>query len=112
MENNQLTIIKQDGTEELCEILFTHFNEDLNKNYVAFIVLSTGECTAMSFVEKEDGTLGDLFPIESEEEWDEIEEIFEKFADEMDEEDEDGCGCGDDCDCESDNGSCCGGCNH
>ena len=38
-ENRTLTIVKEDGSEVLCEILFTTYDENFKKNYVVFEVL-------------------------------------------------------------------------
>ncbi len=49
----------------------------------------------MQFIEEdEDG--GQLVPIETEEEWDMIEELLEEFAENTE------CGCGEDCSCDDD----------
>lgn len=100
MKENQLTVVAEDGTEELCEILFTHFDQENNKSYVVFEVLSTNECSAMEFVEEnEEG--GQLLPIETDKEWEMIEELlvdYENSLEDEDDEDEE-CGCGDDCAC-------------
>lgn len=110
MKENQLTIVAEDGTEELCEILFTHFDQENNKNYVVFQVLSSGECSAMEFIEEnEDG--GQLMPIETDEEWDMIEELLEQFEESLDQDcgcGHEECGCGDDCECNEENNCGCG----
>ena len=43
------------------------------------------ELQAFSYVEAEDGTEGDLLPIETDEEWDMIEEVLNTFLDEEEE---------------------------
>lgn len=113
MENqNQLVFIDENGNEVLCNILFTFESEEFGKNYVLFTPV-TGEeeeeieVAAASYVPSEDGTVGELFAVETDEEWEMIEEVLASF-------DED-CNC-DDCngeceeECEEECGGCC--CHH
>ena len=82
--DQHITIIDEDGNEELCEILFTFESEEFGKSYVLYYPASAEEdengeieVLAASFIpgEKE----GTLQPIETEEEWDLIEEMLETF---------------------------------
>ncbi len=95
-ENERLlTITTEDGSEILCEILFTHHSEDFNKDYVVFTEQGTNNASAAIYVPTADGN-GRLEEIKSEEEWAMLEELLEEYADNM--EQADGCGCGcDDC---------------
>ena len=94
---NQLTFIDEQGNEVLCEILFTFNSEEFNKNYVLFYPVGSEdedgnvEVMAASYVEKEDGTCGELHDIETDEEWELIEEMLESFSED--------CDC-EECDCE------------
>lgn len=88
----QITIVDEQGNEQLCEILFTFDSEEFNKSYVVYTPIGEdpdedGNVTvhAAAYVEGEDGTGGDLQPIETEEEWDLVEEMFNTFADEQEE---------------------------
>lgn len=118
-EERLLTIIQEDGTEMLCEILFTHFSEEFGKNYVVFNPQGTSDLVPAVYTPED--TDGILKPIETDEEEEMLLEVLEAYMeehkDEFDIEDDcgcgDGCGCGDDDGCSSDNGGgCCGGCNH
>ena len=40
---NQITIIDEDGNEELCEILFTFESEEFGKSYVLYYPISAEE---------------------------------------------------------------------
>lgn len=109
--DQQLTIIDEEGNEVLCQILFTFTSEEFNKNYVLFYPLDGEEdddnvtVMAASYTEGENG-VGELSEIETDEEWDLIEDALgqfeEQFSDECDgdcdcevcEGDEDECGCG------------------
>ena len=103
--DQQLTIIDEEGKEVLCQILVTFASEEFNKNYVLFYPL-TGEeddenvtVMAASYTEGENG-VGELAEIETDEEWDLIEDALGQFEEQFDDE----CDCevceGDDDECE------------
>ena len=88
-ELDYITVVDEEGNESLYEILFTFESEDFNKSYV--IVYPAGmiyeeevELQAYSYQENEDGTAGELQGIESEEEWDMIDEVLNTFLDDED----------------------------
>lgn len=85
MKENQITLISEDGTEELAEILFTH--EANNKNYVVFEFVESKEISAAMYIEKSDGE-GELLDIETEEEWDLLNELLDEYFDELEEEED------------------------
>lgn len=88
-EHEHITIIDEEGNETLYEILFTFDSEDFEKSYV--LVYPAGvpegeevELEAFSYVETESGGEGSLEPIETEEEWDMIEEVLNTFIEDED----------------------------
>ncbi|MGG0642804.1 Uncharacterized protein conserved in bacteria [Lysinibacillus sphaericus] len=91
-----MTIVDEKGQEHVCEVIFTFESEDYGKSYVLYHVLGDEpenedeeiEIFASSFVPSEDGEDGDLMPVESDEEWEMIEEVFGTFLDEQDEDEE------------------------
>mgnify|MGYP001091424936 CR=1 FL=1 len=95
-KENQLTYIDDQGNEVLCEILFTFDDEEFQKSYVLFYPVGADEedveeieVMAASFKPSEDGSVGELFDIETDEEWALIEETLEAFkTDDEDSEDE------------------------
>ena len=126
LKNDQdsfLTLVDEEGNEELCQIIFTFESEELGKKYVIFSRVSDIEkyysseededekieVGAARYVEGEEGT-GELLEIETDEEWELIEEALECFDNEMSDHEQCGCGCGhhgeyccdDDCDCDCD----------
>ena len=86
-DHETLTIIDEEGNEELFEILLTFDSEDFDKSYVLLYPAGQGEgeeveIQAFSYVEADGGLEGALNPIESEEEWDMIEEVLNTFVEE------------------------------
>ena len=93
MENGEknITVVDENGNEQLCEILFTFDSEKFNKSYVLYYPISDNEdeeieIHASSFVPSENNEDGELSPIETDEEWDMIEEMLNTFLDEEGEE--------------------------
>jgi len=89
----QITVIDEEGNEQLCEVLFTFESEEFNKSYVLYYPVGADtddeediEIHASSFNGSVDNEEGELQPIETEEEWDMIEEMLNTFLDEEDEE--------------------------
>lgn len=96
----QLTVIDAEGNEVLCNILFTFRSEEFNKNYVVFYPIESMnnddeqiELSAASYVENEDGT-GTLSQIETDEEWEVIEDAIGQYEESMAEQEAHGCCCG------------------
>ncbi|AIX08362.1 DUF1292 domain-containing protein [Bacillus subtilis] len=86
-----ITIVDDQGNEQLCEVLFTFENEEFGKSYVLYYPIESKddeevEILASSFMPNEDGENGELFPIETDEEWDMIEETLNTFLADEDEE--------------------------
>lgn len=124
--DGQLTIIDGDGNEKLCQILFTLDSEEFNKKYVVFYPIESIdddeseqiELMAAIYVEGEDGN-GELLQVETDEEWQMLEEAVGQYEDEMGDDcccghehcDHENCDCDHDCDDECDgDGDCC--CHH
>jgi uncharacterized protein YrzB (UPF0473 family) len=90
---NNITVVDENGNEQLCEVLFTFDSEEFGKSYVLYYPLGADESDdeeieihASSFLPTEDNQDGELMPIETDEEWDMIEEMLETFLAESDEE--------------------------
>ncbi|WP_419959085.1 DUF1292 domain-containing protein [Psychrobacillus sp. BM2] len=92
-----ITIVDENGNEQLCNVLFTFESDEYGKSYVLYYPIGAEEdeneeieIHASSFTPNEDGEDGELLPVESDAEWDMIEEMLSTFLDEQeDEEDED-----------------------
>lgn len=75
IKDNQIIIQDDNGNEHLCEILFTYEHEERNKKYVFFFDPNEEDnVMVMSYTDN-----GELFPIEDDEEYDEIEEVFNAY---------------------------------
>ncbi|MET3700006.1 uncharacterized protein YrzB (UPF0473 family) [Bacillus oleivorans] len=91
-EEKHITVYDEEGNEQLCEVLFTFESEEFGKSYVLYYPVGADEgeddeeeieIMASSFTPGEEG--GELQPIETDEEWDMIEEMLETFLAEEEE---------------------------
>lgn len=90
---NNITVVDENGNEQLCEVLFTFDSEEFGKSYVLYYPVGAEdnddeeiEIHASAFIPSEDNEDGELMPIETDEEWNMIEEMLETFLAEQDEE--------------------------
>ena len=102
LKEGQLVFVDENENEVLCDILFTYDSEEFGKSYVFFSPVSSEdedgnrEVAVASYKPTEDG-IGELEVVETDEEWDMLEEVLESYVDEC------GCGCGHEgCDCDGD----------
>lgn len=73
-------IITKDGKEVKCRIIFTYHSDEFKKNYVIFQPEDENVISAMSY--EEDGEKsGILTAIETDEEWDMLEEVVNDYYD-------------------------------
>ena len=78
IDDKQMTIKDDQGNEHLVEILFTYEHDERKKKYVFFYEKNNpDEVIAMEYNDN-----GELLEIESDEEYDEVEEVFNTFMDE------------------------------
>lgn len=75
---NQMVVTDAEGKEHLMEILFTYDNEERKTSYVFFYDTEdpNEEVIVMRYLES-----GELEPIEDDEEYDEVEEVFNAWQD-------------------------------
>lgn len=84
-EHEVITLVDDEGNETLYEILLTiDGQEEFNRNYVLLYPAGAPEdedveLQAYAYVENEDGSEGELQQIETDAEWDMIEEVFNTF---------------------------------
>ncbi|WP_019242695.1 DUF1292 domain-containing protein [Bacillus massilioanorexius] len=92
MMNEHITIVDENGNEQLCEIMFNFHSDEFNKDYVLCYPVGeedeNGEVLvhAYAYVPADDDSEGELMPIETEEEWDLIEEMYNTFVSEQEDE--------------------------
>ena len=91
-DHEHITLVDEDGNEELYEILLTFESEDFDRSYVLVYPTSTEEeeleIFAFSYVESEGGLDGKLSEVETDEEWDMIEEVLGAFIEDEDDEED------------------------
>ena len=77
----QMVVADSEGKEHLVQILFTYENEERNAKYVFFYDTEDKEenVVVMRYVGELDS--GELEPIEDDEEYDEVEEVFNAWQD-------------------------------
>jgi uncharacterized protein YrzB (UPF0473 family) len=91
-EEQYITLINENGDEELFEILFTFDSEEFEKSYVLCYPVGDVEdeeeviVHAYAYTPTEDGSIGELMPVTTDEEWDIIEEVYNTFTLDEDEE--------------------------
>lgn len=87
-DDRQLTLVDENGNEELYEVLFTFYSDDYDKSYILLYPASTDEdeeieVLAFSFDADADGdvTSNDLHEIEADDEWDMVQGVLNTFLD-------------------------------
>jgi len=77
LKDNQMVVTNEKGEEKTVTILFTYENEERKKSYVFFVDPDNDEeVIVMSYTD--DGNLED---ITDEEEYDEVEEVYNAYQD-------------------------------
>ncbi|MEW9675850.1 DUF1292 domain-containing protein [Lentibacillus sp. L22] len=90
-EKERIIIPDENGEEHLFEVLFTFDVDQTNQSYIAVVPAEQKdddevEVYAFRYEEKDsDDNDLQLFPIDSDEEWDMVEEMLNTLADEEDE---------------------------
>ena len=94
LKDNQLIFVNDKNEEVVCDILFTYHSDNFNKDYVFFIPEKnvnedgTNDVACASYIEK-DNSIGELNSVESDEEWEELSEVFDSFLLDAEEDEED-----------------------
>ncbi|AIF43347.1 DUF1292 domain-containing protein [Virgibacillus sp. SK37] len=90
-EKERIIIPDENGEEHLFEVLFTFDVDETNQSYIAVVPVEQTEDEEVEVYafryeeqEKDDDDLS-LFPIDSEEEWNMVEEMLNTLADEEEE---------------------------
>lgn len=77
LDSNSLYVTDENGNEKRMVILFTFDSEDYNAQYVVF---QDPESENQEVYASRYNDEGELIPIESDEEWDMVEEVINTFA--------------------------------
>ena len=90
-----ITIVDENGNEQLCEVIHTFDSEEFGKSYVLYSLVGADEdeegaveIFASSYTPAENGEDGELQPIETDAEWDLIEDVLNALEDELGEDEE------------------------
>lgn len=86
LKDNQLIITNPEGEESVCEIILTH--EHNGKNYVIFEFLDSHEVSAAVYTPDAEGDEGFLSDIETDEEWDMLDEILDQYFSQLENEED------------------------
>ncbi|GEL13339.1 hypothetical protein FC15_GL001487 [Lapidilactobacillus concavus DSM 17758] len=85
-EQRQISLVDDQGNEELYEILFTFDSEDYDRSYVLLIPAGAQDNEQVDIYpfaytpdENGDATSGDLMPIEDDAEWDMVQGVLDVF---------------------------------
>lgn len=88
MEENTFTVTNEDGVEETFEVVLTFKSEDTGKSYVIYKLPGEDEEEVFAAIYDEEAINGgNLIQIETEEEFDMIEEVLTSFLEEDEDED-------------------------
>lgn len=85
LDTNSLYVTDEDGNEKRMVILFTFDSDDYGKQYVVFQDPDGDESEIYASAYTDDG---ELTPIDTDEEWDMVQEVINTFASDEDEADE------------------------
>jgi len=81
-------VFEKDGKEVECQILFTCNLEGYDgNNYVVFKIGDTDDISAARYTEEGDG-IGELLDVETDKEWDLLDDAIESFFNDLEEADE------------------------
>ena len=82
------TIKDENGIEKECKVLFTFDSKETNKSYIVYTdesKTSDGSLKVYANIYDKSGNNKNLFPIETEEEWNTIESILAKLEEKSEE---------------------------
>lgn len=100
MEANKIQVVDDQGNEIEFEVLFTLTSDETGKQYVLYYDPSLDEPSVFASIYSDDGQ---LFDVETPEEWDMIEEVFQSFVAEEESDETEYCDGDEDEDCLGDN---------
>ncbi|HOI84818.1 MAG TPA: DUF1292 domain-containing protein [Acholeplasmataceae bacterium] len=87
LKEDQMVVTNANGDEAVCDILFTH--EANGKNYVVFEFVDTKEVSAAIYIPGATDDEGTFADIETDEEWDMLDQVLQAYYDELEADEED-----------------------
>jgi uncharacterized protein YrzB (UPF0473 family) len=94
-EEQFITLVDENGNEQLHEVLFTFDSDEFEKSYVFFYPVGSFDddeedvdIHVYAYIPTDDGGYGPLMQIETDEEWDMVEEVFNTFNEDQEAEEE------------------------
>jgi len=83
-EPQLITVINEDGTDQVCEVIHTFTSEQFGKSYVLYVPatdepMDEREIFASQYLAGNDGSIEELLPIETDEEWVYVEDILNEL---------------------------------
>ncbi|MBQ9781611.1 MAG: DUF1292 domain-containing protein [Clostridia bacterium] len=85
--DNKMVIVNENGEEVTVSILFTTNLEGYTDDYVVFVEDDTDVISAARYVPTSD-TEGEFLPIESDDEWEKLQELLDKYDESYGDEDD------------------------
>jgi len=90
MDEKQFIVIDEEGNEFLCEIIFTFHSDDFDRDYVVYAIPGKEDDdeieVSAAWFKQDDDNEGELFPIETDEERELVEQVLQQFEEELQEE--------------------------
>jgi len=93
VKKNTFQVINDEGKEVTCEVLFTFDSDETKKSYIAYTdntLDEVGNVKVFASIYDKTGESKELLPIESDKEWQIIENIFSKLQDRIGDEEKEG----------------------
>ncbi len=85
--DNKMVIVNEDGEEVTVTILFTTNLDGYTDDYVVFSEDDTGVISAARYIPTND-TEGEFLPVESDDEWEKLQELLDKYDESYGEDDD------------------------
>lgn len=80
-EPQLITVTDEEGKDQVCEVIHTFSSEHFGKSYVLYVPateepIDERDIFAAQYIAGNEGQIEELYPIESDEEWEFVEEVL------------------------------------
>ncbi|MCY1439821.1 hypothetical protein D9M71_560720 [compost metagenome] len=80
-EPQLITVTDEEGKDQVCEVIHTFSSEQFGKSYVLYVPatdepIDERDIFAAQYIAGNEGQIEELYPIESDEEWEFVEEVL------------------------------------